>query len=274
MKQMSGAFGQGAIHWKEAAPYDPAPLLPHLLAGMVGTIAFAIPMLLAANDRDLYWQPTGPIPVWAYAMAVLCATVVPAALLGLAFPRFGGVLGQGAVVGGALGALTILANGEAEFALAWLAVVGGGAFLVRTFHQAAIERNLVLTGQKFQRFPLFVTRKLDRAESRRRKQADAEIRRELHRRAADEGSFGGWDYGPTSPLSDPARSAHCVSFQVLGLDSSASSKDIKDAFRTLTKQFHPDLQSGADPADRALAEEQTALIVAAVKDLRAAGYVS
>ena len=63
-------------------------------------------------------------------------------------------------------------------------------------------------------------------------------------------------------------------YDVLGVAKGASDRDIKAAFRTLTKQFHPDLQAGADPADRALAEEQTALIVAAVRELRSAGYVS
>ena len=270
---MSGAFGQGAIHWKDAAPYDPAPLLPHLLAGVVGTAVVAVPLILAANNRDLYWRPTGPIPVVLYVMAVLCATVVPAALIGLVFPRFGGMLAQGAVVGGFLGACAVVANGEGKYALAWVAVAGCGALLVRTFSQVAVERNLLLTGQKVQRFPLFVTRRLDERESRRRKQADAEIRNELWRRASSDAAMGGWDYASTSRLSDPARSAHAVSFQILGLDLDATGKDIKDAFRTLTKQFHPDLQTDADPANRALAQEQTALIVDAVKDLRAAGYV-
>jgi hypothetical protein len=54
-------------------------------------------------------------------------------------------------------------------------------------------------------------------------------------------------------------------FAVLGLSSAATIEDVKDAYKTLIKQNHPDLVHGMAPVFRALAEAETKKINAAYR---------
>lgn len=56
-----------------------------------------------------------------------------------------------------------------------------------------------------------------------------------------------------SPSTEPATSTH---YQRLGVAASASTEEIRSAYRTLAGRLHPDRTGGASPAERALADRR------------------
>ncbi|MBK1637400.1 DnaJ domain-containing protein, partial [Rhodovulum adriaticum] len=58
-------------------------------------------------------------------------------------------------------------------------------------------------------------------------------------------------------------------YEVLGVDRSANSQEIKKAYRKLAKKYHPDLNGGSEEAQEKLKEINTAFSIIGDEENRA-----
>jgi len=81
-----------------------------------------------------------------------------------------------------------------------------------------------------------------------------------------DGPPSGWD---SNLFTDEARTGFC--YQILGLTPEAAPSDVRNAYRTLSRQLHPDARVGADPASVRAGEQKLKQVTAAYTILKRAG---
>lgn len=83
-------------------------------------------------------------------------------------------------------------------------------------------------------------------------------------------SYHAWEPPPPPPPPPPRQAAPAekTAYDILGISTHASMQEIRAAYQTLIRQYHPDLTGNLAPELRDLAEKRTKEITAAYNQLK------
>lgn len=81
-------------------------------------------------------------------------------------------------------------------------------------------------------------------------------------------AYDAWEPPPPPPPPRPSEPPEKTAYEVLGVNAYASKQEIRAAYQTLIRQYHPDLTSNLAPELRDLAEKRTKEITAAYNQLK------